>query len=77
MAELNTAASEKQRYNQHMELVRVHLAFALREPHGPRGASPFRRRLGLCGQRSENRADGNLPGSDVQIVDGLPVYNAW
>ena len=76
MAELNTPASEKQRYNQHMELVRI--ASPSRYEH--RMAAEVHRRFvnewGFSASEVKTRADGNLPGSDVQIVDGLPVYNA-
>ena len=76
MAELNTAASEKQRYNQHMELVRI----ASPSRYENRMAQEVHRRFvsdwGFAANEVKTRADGNLPGSDVQIVDGLPVYNA-
>lgn len=76
MAELNTAASEKQRYNQHMELVRI----ASPSRYENRMAQEVHRRFvndwGFAASEVKTRADGNLPGSDLQIVDGLPVYNA-
>ena len=76
MAELNTPASEKARFNQHMELVRI--ASPSRYEH--RMAAEVHRRFvsdwGFAASDVQTRADGHLPGSDVQIVDGLPVYNA-
>ena len=76
VAELSTAASEKARFNQHMELVRI----ASPSRYENRMAVEVRRRMvnewGYLASEVKTRADGNLPGSDVQIVDGLPVYNA-
>lgn len=76
VAELSTAASEKARFNQHMELVRI----ASPSRYENRMAAEVHRRMvnewGYLASEVKTRADGNLPGSDVQIVDGLPVYNA-
>ena len=76
VAELNTPASEKARFHQHMELVRI--ASPSRYEH--RMAAEVHRRMvgewGFAASEVKTRADGNLPGSDVQVVDGLPVYNA-
>lgn len=76
VADLNTPASEKARFNQHMELVRI--ASPSRYEH--RMAAEVHRRMvsewGFAASEVKTRADGNLSGSDVQIVDGLPVYNA-
>lgn len=76
VADLKTPASEKARFNQHMELVRI--ASPSRYEH--RMAAEVHRRMvaewGFAASEVKTRADGNLPGSDVQIVDGLPVYNA-
>ena len=76
MAELDTAESERQRYHQHMELVRI----ASPSRYELRMAAEVHRRFvsdwGFAASDIKTRADGNLPGSDVQIVDGLPVYNA-
>ena len=76
MAELNTQANQKARFNQHMELVRI----ASPSRYELRMAAEVHRRMasdwGFAASEIKTRADGNLPGSDVQIVDGLPVYNA-
>ena len=76
VADLSTAASEKARFNQHMELVRI----ASPSRYENRMAAEVHRRManewGYVASEIKTRADGNLPGSDVQIVDGLPVYNA-
>ena len=76
VAELNTAVSEKARFNQHMELVRI----ASPSRYENRMAAEVHRRMvsewGFAASEVKTRADGNLAGSDVQVVDGLPVYNA-
>ena len=76
MAELNTSASEKARFHQHMELVRI--ASPSRQEY--RMAAEVQRRMvqewGFAPDEVKTKADGTLAGSDVQIVDGLPVYNA-
>lgn len=76
VAELKTPASEKARFNQHMELVRI--ASPSRFEH--RMAAEVHRRMvgswGFAASEVKTRADGTLAGSDVQIVDGLPVYNS-
>ncbi|MDH5856150.1 peptidase M20 [Lampropedia aestuarii] len=75
-AELNTPAGEKARFNQHMELVRI--ASPSRYEH--RMAAEIHKRMlnewGFNASEVKTNAAGLLPGSDVQIVDGLPVYNA-
>lgn len=76
VADLKTPANEKARFNQHMELVRI----ASPSRYEYRMVSEIHRRMvqewGFSAEEVKTRADGNLPGSDVQIVDGLPVYNA-
>ena len=76
VAELNTPDSEKARFNQHMELVRI--ASPSRYEH--RMVAEVHRRMvqewGFDPSEVKTRADGNIAGTDVQIVDGLPVYNA-
>lgn len=76
VADLRTPASEKARFNQHMELVRI----ASPSRYEQRMVAELHRRMlnewGFAASEVKTRADGSLPGSDVQIVDGLPVYNA-
>lgn len=75
VAELNTPASEKARFNQHMELVRI----ASPSRYEYRMAAEVQRRMvqewGFAPNEVKTTAQGTLAGSDVQIVDGLPVYN--
>ena len=74
--EQNTDAAAKARWNQFLELVRI--------PSPPRQehlkAAEIHRRLvqewGFSPSEVMTRADGVIPASDTNIVDGLPVYNA-
>ncbi len=71
-----TDAAAKARWNQFLELVRI--------PSPPRNehlkAAEIHRRLvaewGFSPAEVMTRADGVIPGTDTNIVDGLPVYNA-
>ncbi len=72
----STDAAAKARWNQFLELVRI--------PSPPRQehlkAAEIHRRLvnelGFTPDEVMTRADGVIPASDTNIVDGLPVYNA-
>jgi acetylornithine deacetylase/succinyl-diaminopimelate desuccinylase-like protein len=72
----STNAAAKARWNQFLELVRI--------PSPPRyehlKAAEIHRRLvnewGFSPAEVMTRADGVIAGSDTNIVDGLPVYNA-
>jgi acetylornithine deacetylase/succinyl-diaminopimelate desuccinylase-like protein len=72
----STDAAAKARWNQFLELVRI--------PSPPRyehlKAAEIHRRLvnewGFSPAEVMTRADGIIEGSDTNIVDGLPVYNA-
>lgn len=72
----STDAAAKARWNQFLELVRI--------PSPPRQehlkAAEIHRRLvndwGFSPDEVMTRADGVIPGSDTNIVDGLPVHNA-
>ncbi|MGE0359841.1 MAG: peptidase M20 [Vicinamibacterales bacterium] len=72
----STDAAAKARWNQFLELVRI--------PSPPRQehlkAAEIHRRLvnewGFSPEEVMTRADGVIPASDTNIVDGLPVYNA-
>lgn len=72
----STDAAAKARWNQFLELVRI--------PSPPRQehlkAAEIHRRLvnewGFSPDEVVTRADGVIPASDTNIVDGLPVYNA-
>ena len=72
----STDAAAKARWNQFLELVRI--------PSPPRQehlkAAEIHRRLvsewGFSADEVMTRADGVIPASDTNIVDGLPVYNA-
>ena len=74
--EQSTDAAAKARWNQFLELVRI--------PSPPRQehlkAAEIHRRLvnewGFSPEEVMTRADGVIDGSDTNIVDGLPVYNA-
>jgi len=74
--EQRTDAAAKARWNQFLELVRI--------PSPPRQehlkAAEIHRRLvsewGFSPEEVMTRADGVIPASDTNIVDGLPVYNA-
>ncbi|MFT3719410.1 peptidase M20 [Pseudorhodoferax sp.] len=76
LQELRTPESAKARFNQHMELVRI----ASPSRYEYRMAAEVHRRMvnewGFLPGEVKTRADGYLDGSDVQVVDGLPVYNA-
>lgn len=75
-ADLNTSADEKARFDQHMELVRI----ASPSRYEYRMAAEIHQRMvnewGFSSSEVKTNAAGQLPGSDVQLVDGLPVYNA-
>jgi acetylornithine deacetylase/succinyl-diaminopimelate desuccinylase-like protein len=72
----STDAAAKARWNQFLELVRI--------PSPPRQehlkAAEIHRRLvnewGFAPDEVMTRADGVIPASDTNTVDGLPVYNA-
>ena len=72
----STEAAAKARWNQFLELVRI--------PSPPRQehlkAAEIHRRLvnewGFAPEDVVTRADGVIPASDTNTVDGLPVYNA-
>src|SRR5918993_5650218 len=72
----STDAAAKARWNQFLELVRI--------PSPPRyehlKAAEIHRRLvnewGFTPEEVMTRADGVIAGTDTNIVDGLPVYNA-
>jgi acetylornithine deacetylase/succinyl-diaminopimelate desuccinylase-like protein len=74
--EQRTEAAAKARWNQFLELVRI--------PSPPRQehlkAAEIHRRAvnewGFSPDEVMTRADGVIPASDTNIVDGLPVYNA-
>lgn len=76
LEEQRTDAAAKARWNQFLELVRI--------PSPPRQehlkAAEIHRRLvsewGFSPEEVMTRADGVIPASDTNIVDGLPVYNA-
>jgi hypothetical protein len=76
LREQSSDAAAKARWNQFLELVRI--------PSPPRQehlkAAEIHRRLvnewGFSADEVMTRADGVLAGSDTNIVDGLPVYNA-
>ena len=76
LADLRTPESAKSRFDQLMELVRI----ASPSRYEYRMAAEIHRRMvaewGFSPSEVKTSADGNLPGSDVQIVDGTPVYNA-
>ena len=74
--EQSTAESAKTRWNNFLELVRI--PSPSREEY--RSAAEIHRRLvneyGFTQAEVMTRADGYLAGTDVNIVDGLPVYNS-
>ena len=72
----STDAAAKARWNQFLELVRI--PSPSRQEHLK--AAEIHRRLvnewGFTQAEVMTRADGIIPASDTNIVDGLPVYNA-
>ncbi|MEF7616711.1 peptidase M20 [Aquincola sp. MAHUQ-54] len=72
----STPAAAKSRWNQFLELVRI--PSPSREEY--RSAAEIHRRLvnewGFSPSEVMTRADGHVEGTDVNIVDGQPVYNA-
>jgi acetylornithine deacetylase/succinyl-diaminopimelate desuccinylase-like protein len=74
--EQSTASVAKFRWNNFLELVRI--PAPSREEY--RSVAEIHRRLvnefGFSQAEVMTRNDGFLPGTDVNIVDGLPVYNA-
>ena len=74
--EQSTPAMAKSRWNNFLELVRI--PSPSREEF--RSVAEIHRRLinefGFAPSEVVTRNDGFLPGTDVNIVDGLPVYNA-
>lgn len=72
----STEAAAKARWNQFLELVRI--PSPSREEH-LKAAEIHRRAVeewGFTPAEVMTRADGVIPASDTNIVDGLPVYNA-
>src|SRR5688572_24322480 len=72
----STDAAAKARWNQFLELVRI--PSPSREEH-LKAAEIHRRAIaewGFTPAEVMTRADGTIPASDTNIVDGLPVYNA-
>ncbi|HET7267419.1 MAG TPA: hypothetical protein VFJ15_04865 [Oleiagrimonas sp.] len=76
VAQWATPQSVQRRFDQHKELVRI----AAPSRHEQRRATEIMRRMvaewGFAPNQVTTRKDGHLAGSDVQRVDGLPVYNA-
>jgi acetylornithine deacetylase/succinyl-diaminopimelate desuccinylase-like protein len=76
LKEQSTDAAAKARWNQFLELVRI--PSPSREEHLK--AAEIHRRLvtewGFSPAEVMTRADGIIAGTDTNIVDGLPVYNA-
>lgn len=74
--EWRTPENIQERFDQHKELVRI----AGPSRHENRRATEIMRRMvedwGFSPDQVKTRKNGYLPGSDVQKVDGLPVYNA-
>ena len=74
--EQSSDAAAKARWNQFLELVRI--PSPSRQEHLK--AAEIHRRLvndwGFSPDEVMTRADGVIPASDTNIVDGLPVYNA-
>ena len=74
--EQSTDAAAKARWNQFLELVRI--PSPSRSEHLK--AAEIHRRLvndwGFSPEEVMTRADGVIAGTDTNIVDGLPVYNA-
>jgi acetylornithine deacetylase/succinyl-diaminopimelate desuccinylase-like protein len=72
----STDAAAKARWNQFLELVRI--PSPSRQEHLK--AAEIHRRLveewGFSRAEVMTRADGVIPASDTNVVDGLPVYNA-
>jgi hypothetical protein len=72
----STDEAAKARWNQFLELVRI--PSPSRQEHLK--AAEIHRRLtaewGFTQAEVMTRADGTIPASDTNIVDGLPVYNA-
>ncbi|MCC7126705.1 MAG: peptidase M20 [Acidobacteria bacterium] len=76
LKEQSTDAAAKARWNQFLEITRI--------PSPPRyelwKAAEIHRRLvsewGFSPDEVVTRADGTIAGTDTNIVDGLPVYNA-
>ncbi|MBM3808896.1 MAG: peptidase M20 [Acidimicrobiia bacterium] len=76
LEEQRTDAAAKARWHQFLELVRI--PSPSREEH-LKAAEIHRRAVaewGFTPAEVMTRADGHIPGSDTNIVDGLPVYNA-
>ena len=76
LKEQSTDAAAKARWNQFLELVRI--PSPSRSEHLK--AAEIHRRLvndwGFSPEEVMTRADGVIAGTDTNIVDGLPVYNA-
>ena len=76
LKEQSTDAAAKARWNQFLELVRI--PSPSRQEHLK--AAEIHRRLvaewGFTQAEVMTRADGIIAGTDTNIVDGLPVYNA-
>ena len=76
LKEQSTEAAAKARWNQFLELVRI--PSPSRQEH-LKAAEIHRRLVGEWGFTQTEvmtRADGIIAGTDTNIVDGLPVYNA-
>ena len=72
----STDAAAKARWNQFLELVRIP---SPSRQENLKAAEIHRRLVGEWGFTQAEvmtRADGTIPASDTNIVDGLPVYNA-
>ena len=72
----STDAAAKARWNQFLELVRIP---SPSRQENLKAAESHRRLVGEWGFTQAEvmtRADGTIPASDTNIVDGLPVYNA-
>jgi len=71
-----TPVAAKSRWNQFLELVRIPSPSRSEHLKAAEIHSRLVNEWGFSPSEVVTRADGFLPGTDVNIVDGLPVYNA-
>ena len=76
LAEAVSPEGQKWRFNTHMELVRIASPSRSEMRRQKEITRRFTEEWGFTPEDITTRLDGYLKGAGIQIIDGLPVYNA-
>ena len=76
LAEAVSPEGQKWRFNTQMEIVRIASPSRSEMRRQKEIMRRFTQEWGFTPEQVLTRLDGYLPGAGIQLVDGLPVYNA-